>query len=581
MMDAFTERDVNEVTIMAGTQLGKTEVLNNVVGYFIGHDPSPIMVVQPTLPMAMYWSKKRLSPMLRDTPELSCLISEFRSKAKDSSNTILEKDFIGGDINVAGANSPSSLASRPRRIVLFDEVNKYPASAGAEGDPISLGEERVSNYWNSVVAKTSTPGIKGVCRIEHSFEQSDKRFYFVPCPNCHEMITLKFGGKDAGFGLMWDEGLPESAYYVCQECAGICYESDKPRMLTLGNWVATAKFTGHAGFHINKLYSPWVPWPQIIADFLEKKKLPETLKVFINSTLAETWEEAGDQVEEEPLLARREHYGPEIPAGVLVVTAGVDVQDDRIEITFQGFGLEKEKWMLDHIVLPIDIARVELWGEIDQQLDRTFQTEDGVTLRVASAMIDSGGHRTQAVYDYVKPREIRRIFAIKGISKAGHPIVKRPKAKNKAGITLHMVGADQGKELIYSHLRIAEPGPGYCHFPFNGVASDEPVDREYFLGLTAEKCVTRFGKGFPIREWIKVRKRNEPLDCLVYAVAAFYNLNANMEAIAGKREKAPEKESGGEGSVDKDKKNEEQDIKPKPKRKPRKKKSNWMNSWKN
>ena len=535
-MDAFTEPGVNEVTIMAGTQLGKTEVLNNVTGFFIGYDPSPIMVVQPTLPMAMYWSKKRLSPMLRDTPELSGLISDLRSKAKDSSNTILEKDFIGGDINIAGANSPASLASRPRRVVLFDEVNKYPASAGAEGDPISLGEERVSNFWNSITLKTSTPGVKGLCRIEHSFEQSDKRYYFVPCPNCHEMITLKFGGPKADFGIKWDDGRPESVYYVCQECAGICYESDKPRMLTLGNWQATADFTGHAGFRINKLYSPWVTWLEIVADFLEKKKLPETLKVFVNSTLAETWEEKGDQVEEEPLLARREHYGPEVPAGVLVITAGMDVQDDRLEITFTGFGLEKEKWFLDHIVLPVDIARVELWGEIDQQLDRTFITEDGVTLRVVSTMIDSGGHRTQSVYDYVKSREIRRIFAGKGISKAGHPIVKRPKEKNKKGVTLHMLGVDQAKELLYGHLRIVEPGPGYCHFPFSGVITGEDLGRDYFLGLTAEKCMTRFSKGFPIHEWTKVRKRNEPLDCYVYSLAAFYNLNANMEGLAGQRQ---------------------------------------------
>jgi len=573
-MDAFVEPGVEEVVIMAGTQLGKTEVLNNVTGYFIGCDPCAIMVVQPTLTLANYWSKKRLAPMLRDTPVLAGLVSDNK-KAKDSSNTILEKDFPGGDINISGANSPSSLASRPRRMVLFDEINKYEASAGAEGDPISLGEERTTNYWNRIVGKTSTPGIKGICLIENALEQTDRRIYEVPCPNCYEMIDLKWGGPEADFGIKWDKGRPDSAYYVCQICAGICYEADKARMLTLGKWRPTQPFTGKAGFWINKLYSPWWSWPKIVADFLARKNLPEKLQVFTNSTLAETWELPGDQVEEEPLLARREHYGPKVPPGVLVVTAGVDIQDDRVEITFVGHGLESEKWLLDHVVLSVDIARVELWVEIDQQLQTIFKTEDGVALRVVSTMIDSGGHRTQAVYDYVKTREIQRIFASKGISRIGHPISKRSSAKNKKGITLYIHGADQAKELLYGHLRIVEPGPGYCHFPFEGVLFGTPIDRDYFRGLTAEKCTTRHRKGFPVREWIKVRKRNEPLDCYVLAIAALYNLNANMEAIAGKREKEVNKDTAQK------QKDEGENPKPVTKQRTRKKKSSYMNAWKN
>ena len=210
MMDAFSDPDVEEVVIMACTQIGKTECLNNVVGFFIEHDASTIMVVQPTIAVAQYWSKKRLSPMLRDTPVLNGLVAE-NMKAKDSSNTILEKDFPDGDINIAGANSPSSLASRPRRVLLFDETNKYPSSAAAEGDPISLGRERTSNFWNKKIGETSTPGIKDLCRIEHAFEQTDKRYYHVFCPQCKDLITLKWGGPDADFGLKWDKSQPETA----------------------------------------------------------------------------------------------------------------------------------------------------------------------------------------------------------------------------------------------------------------------------------------------------------------------------------------------------------------------------------
>lgn len=518
---------------MASSQIGKTETfLNNPIGYYIHQDPAPILMVQPILDSARGWSKERFVPMLRDTPVLNGLVRDPRSK--DSSNTILQKVFPGGYIFMAGANSPASLASRPIRIVMFDEIDKFPASAGPEGDPISLAKKRTTTFWNRKIAMTSTPSIKGASRIEHAFESSDQRFYHVPCPQCDTLIVLKWGGPDADFGIKWDKDQPESAYYVCQECGGVVDETDKPRMLTRGKWIATAPFKKTAGFHINEIYSPWVTWPEMVADFLEKKKLPETLKTFVTHSLAETWEETGDQVEEGPLLARREHYA-KAPAGVLVITAGVDIQEDRVEITYQGFGLDMETWMLDHIVVPGDFDHKDTKTALDQQLARTFETEDGVVLTVVSACIDSG-HKTQAVYDFVKRREVRRIFAIKGVSSVGHPVIKRPKEKNKKGVTLHNVGVDQAKELIYGHLKVVDPGPGYCHFPFTGLQTGGEIGEEYFQGLTAEKCVTEFKRGYPKRVWKQVRKRNEPLDCRVYSYAAFYNLNANMEALASHRQ---------------------------------------------
>lgn len=547
MMDAFTEPGVTEVTIMAGTQLGKTEVLNNVVGYFIAHDPCTIMVVQPTLPMAMYWSKKRLSPMLRDTPKLAGLISEINKKAKDSSNTILEKDFPGGDINIAGANSPSSLASRPRRVVLFDEVNKYPSSAGAEGDPISLGEERASNYWNRVKAKTSTPGVKGVCRIEHAFEQSDKRYYHVPCPNCPAMFILKWGGPKAKFGLKWDEGNPESAYYVCQNCAGICYESDKPRMLTLGRWIATAAFNGKAGFHINKLYSPWVTWPQIIADFLEKKKLPETLKVFINSTLAETWEEKGGVLDTDPLMSRREYYPAEVPAEALVLTAYVDVQADRLEIEWRGWGVAEESWGIYYEILHGDPSGDMIWKQLESNLDRTFKHETGGFIKALCWAIDSG-YLSDMVYRFCGTVRKRNVYATKGSSDATHPVIAKKAKVMNYGARLFVVGPSVAKEIIYGRLKVEEPGPGYCHFPMT-------YDEEYFDQLTAEQCVVKHVSGFPRRVWElrKGKKRNEALDLFVGNYAALKIINPNLEAIknnwAGWQRTINQQSGGGSGTT--------------------------------
>jgi len=520
---------------MASSQIGKTEsFINNPIGYYIHQDAAPILLIQPTLELARTWSKDRFVPMLRDTPALKELVRDPRSK--DSDNTILHKVFPGGHITMAGANSAASLAMRPIRILFFDEVDKYPESVGTEGDPISLAGKRATTFWNRKKAYCSSPTVKDISRIEGLFEGSDKRYYNVPCPVCDTLIVLKWGGPDADFGVKWDKDKPETAYYVCQECGGVIEEGDKPRMLTRGKWIATAEFKGKAGFHINELYSPWVTWAEMVKDFLEKKKLPETLKTFVNLSLGETWEEQGDQVDEGPLLARREHYGPKIPSDILLVTAGIDVQDDRLEIEVTGWGLDMENWLIDYIVLPGDIDKKTTKTELDDQLARTFETEDGGVLHIVTACIDSGGHRTQAVYDYVKKRERRRIYAIKGVSSLGHPVIKRPKEKNKKGITLHSVGADQTKELVYGHLKVINLGPGYCHFPFEGVQTAHPIDGDYFKGLTAEKCVTRYLKGFPKREWIQVRKYNEPLDCRVYSYAAFYNLNANMKALSGKRE---------------------------------------------
>ena len=286
IMDAVADETVREIWVMKSAQVGWTEILNNVIGYHIHQDPAPMLLVQPTLEMAEAWSKDRLAPMVRDTPALAERIADPRSR--DSGNTLLHKKFAGGHLTVAGANSPAGLASRPIRIVLFDEVDRYPASAGTEGDPISLGKKRAATFWNRKVLAGSTPTIKGSSRIESGFESGDQRFYHVPCVHCGELQRLVWSQ------VRWPDGQPELAVYACVACGAELTDADKPKMLRAGQWVASRESRGIASFHISELYSPWSTWADMAVAFVQAKKLPETLQTWINTSLGETFEERGD-----------------------------------------------------------------------------------------------------------------------------------------------------------------------------------------------------------------------------------------------------------------------------------------------
>ena len=517
IMDAFSDPAVEMVVVMSSAQVGKTEILNNVIGYHVAQDPSPMLVVQPTLDMAQTWSKDRLAPMLRDTPQLQGLVKDPR--ARDSGNTTLHKIFPGGHITACGANSPSSLASRPVRIVLCDEVDRYPVSAGSEGDPVSLARKRASTFWNRRIGLFSTPTNKGNSRIEAAFEESDKRLYFVPCPHCKHEQSLKWSS------VSWEQDKPETAQYACEECGALWTDAERVRAIRHGRWQATAEFKRVAGFHLSGLYSPWTPLDAAVREFLEAKKQPATLRVWVNTYLGETWEEQGESVDDFQLAERREEFGPQLDQGILLLTAGVDCQDDRLEVEIVGWGRDQESWSLDYRTLYGDPSSPAVWQDLDSILKQQFEREDGKILTVRAACVDSGGHHTNSVYNYVRPREGNRIFAIKGVGGEGKPLVGKPSRNNIGKIKLFPVGVDTAKDVLFSWMRIAEPGPGYMHFPHS--RSDE-----YFRQLTAEKLVTRYHKGFARREWTKVRPRNEALDVRVYSMAAFSILNLNINAMA-------------------------------------------------
>lgn len=525
IMDAISDPRNRDVVVMAGAQVGKTEMILNVIGYHIAHDPSPILVVQPTLDMAQAFSKDRLAPMLRDTPQLRGKVKDPR--ARDANNTTTHKVFPGGHISLVGSNSPSGLASRPIRIVLCDEVDRYPSSAGSEGDPIQLARKRSATFWNRKILMVSTPTNKGASRIETAFEESDQRRYHVPCGDCGHEQTLKWSG------VQWEKDRPETAVYVCEECGSCWDDAKRNRAVRKGYWIATAEFTGTAGFHINGIYSPWTPLADAVRDFLSAKKMPETLRVWTNVYLAETWEDQGERVDDYAVAERAETFGDQLDNEVVLLTAGVDVQDDRLELEIVGWGRDEESWSVDYRTLYGDPSTPQLWQDLDAILSQTFQTEDGRDLGIRAACIDSGGHYTQAVYNFVRPREGKRIFAIKGMAGENRPIVSRPTRNNIGKIRLFTVGVDAAKELIFSRLKITIEGPGFMHFP------DDRPD-EYFKQLAAsEKIVTKFHKGFPRREFVKTRTRNEALDCRVYAIGALAILNLNLNAIADRREQTP------------------------------------------
>lgn len=522
---------------MSSAQVGKTEMLLNIVGYYIDYDASPILLLQPTLSMAEAFSKDRLAPMLRDTPALAGCVKDPR--ARDSGNTLLHKSFPGGHITMAGANSPASLASRPIRVFLADEVDRYPISAGTEGDPLNLGAKRTTTFFNRKKVYTSTPTVKGASRIEDAYEKSDMRRYHIPCKHCGELHILKWQN------VKWDKDedgnhQPDTAYMVCESCGGVQHDHDKiKQMLKGGMWIAENECTGSAGFHLNELYSPWKKWSEVVKDFLDAKGDSEQMKTWTNTSLGETFEEAGDQIEDSWLYARRELYEAQVPDGATVLTMGVDVQADRLEAEIVGWGAGEESWNVDYKIFTGDTTQPEVWEELADMFDYEYTHESGNILTVASTCIDTG-YKTQIVYDFVYKHRSRRVFAVKGVDGAGRPIISQSMAKSKKNnrrkVDLYLVGVDDAKISLMSRLKILEHGAGYCHFPMER-------DQEYFAQLTAEKMVTKFRRGYPYREWVKTRTRNEAVDCRIYSHAGLKLLNPNWAALKARlapEEKAPE-----------------------------------------
>lgn len=528
-MDSMAEDGIHTVVIMSSAQVGKSEIMLNACGYFMDKDPAPMLLLQPTLQMAEAFSKDRVAPMVRDTPVLASLVKD--PKSRDSSNTLLHKKFPGGHLTLCGANSPASLASRPVRIVLGDEIDRYPISAGTEGDPLQLAQKRTTTFHNRLTVMASTPTVKGASRIEMAFESSDQRHFYVPCPHCGTMQPLVWDGLQFGTNGEgdWDGTDP---WYECESCHDAIEEIHKNQLIKSGQWIAEGHAPGIAGFHLNELYSPWRRWAEIVADFAAAQQDTELRRVFVNTSLGLPYEDDGDGVEVSSLMARLEDYRAEVPKGAVCLVAGVDTQDDRLEVSVVGVGAKEEKWLIEHRILYGDPGSNSVWSMLDEVISEgEYQHESGARLRVAATCIDSGGHHTQSVYNYCRTRKTRRIFPIKGVGGFGRSAVsapsKRRSGRDRISVDLWTLGVDEIKTSIYSRLGVKNPGPGYVHFP-----NRDDFGEEYFKQLAAEKMVTRYRKGVPFREWIQVRKRNEALDCMVYAHAAMVLLNPRIDVLA-------------------------------------------------
>jgi len=527
MMDAVCDPVIEDVTLDTSSQVGKTEILNNIIGYYMDLEPCPILDIQPTLEMADTWSTDRLAPMLRDTPSLKGKVADVKSRSGE--NKIRHKKFPGGHLTVAGANSPASLAARPIRIAIFDEVTRFPQSAGKEGDPMKLGEKRTVTFFNRKKIRASSPGIEGYCRITDEYEKSDRREYWVPCPHCGKSHLLTWNDTTQ-MHVVWEtdsDGVhhPETAALACPDCGCLAGDADLPGMLKAGEWRKRAPWVKkHAGFKINELYSPWRKFAETVHDFLDAKDDPELLKVWINTALGEVWRDAKDISDVQVLLDRRENYNAEmVPYDGVVITAGVDVQDDRLEVEVVAWGNDYESWSLEYRVFPGDPATGALWNTLDEFLMKTYLHENGLRLRIVAAGVDTGGHHTREAYAFCKDRLGRRIFALKGDGGQGKPLASRPSKSNIGKVNLFRVGVDTAKDTFRANIVKDKEGPGFCHFPAG-------YGRDYFEQLLAERPVPKRKNGRVIRSWQlkKPGMRNEALDCRVYAMAALEITNVDL-----------------------------------------------------
>jgi len=511
IMDAISDIKTERVVIETGAQMGKTNAgILNPIGYFITHDPCPIMVVQPTIAMGTSFSGKRLTPMLRDTP---CLRGKVASeKSRSSENKILEKNFPGGYIVIAGANSAPSLKSRPVRILLFDEVDEAPYNLAGQGDPVELAIARTNAFPNRKIVLASTPTIKGRSRIDAAFHDSTRERWSHKCPGCGEWSQF-----------VWRRLNFETVKMSCPHCEELYTRGDWE--MCAGKWIAENPDHPVRGFHVNALDSQ-IPWEELITRWAEAQRLAKAgdyskLITFINTVLAETWEERGEVVESHALEGRREVYDAELPDGVCVLTMGVDVQDNRLAYEIVGWGLGFETWGIEYAEIFGDPRQGEVWNRIDDILARTFSYRNGKRLKISRTAVDTGGHMTPKVYEYCKARQTRGVYPIKGQGGDKLPLT-RPSNKNREK-GLFIVGVDGIKADIVSWLKIGKPGDGYCHFPKDkdNIAVNG-YDAIYFEMLTAEKRVIRTDKkGFTRYEWIKsAGSRNESFDCRVYARAA-------------------------------------------------------------
>ena len=572
-LDMMANPACERISLMWGAQVGKTQLALCGQGYFIDHDPSSQIMMQPSQGDLQTWLETKFNPLVDANPTIAGRIAKPRGR--DGVNNQRMKSYPGGFLMFSWSGSPKTMRGRSAPKIFCDETDGYDRTQ--EGHPVSLLWQRAATFGDArLLVEISTPTIKGASWIESAFEAGDQRRYHVQCPECGHVQALKWAG------VQWEksadgEHLPESAYYLCQSGNG-CWWSDETRKRVIltaeadgAGWTAAKPFRGHASYHLSELYSLFRTLPQIVRSFLDKKAAND-LQTFTNVSLAETWVEEAEELEADVLARRAIPYAAEVPAGVGVLTAGVDMQQDRLEVEVVGWGLGEESWNVDYRVFWGDPLGSEVWDQLFEYRDRLFRHETGAEMKISAMCVDTGGDGglTQSAYERLAGKHTRRIFAIKGVGGWSRPVVSAPakKTTGKRGrpVTLFTVGTDETKLIVARRFKL-EGGPGACHFPIDA------RDPEYFAQLTAERLVTRWIKGFPFREWHASRPRNEALDCRVYAYAALKIEKPNIAGRLAKLEASAEEHetpSTASSPSDADGKPPEDQGKPARKTKPRK-----------
>lgn len=533
ILDAFHEPNVEIVVVMGSSQWGKTSIALNWVAYSCAWDPCPILVVEPTeKPMATDFAKNRLDPLIRASPILSDKFDRVRRGPGTTSTTLL-RTFSGGLIAIGGANSAASLASRSIRRLVLDEVDRYPPELPGEGSTIAIALKRTTAYrGRRQIGMLSSPSTKGAA-IHTWFLRGDQRYYHVPCPACGNMAPYRWAN------IQWRKNDPETARIVCEACEYAMNDAERVEQLPHGEWVATkpGRRARHiVSFHMWEAYSPMSSLSEIVAGFLQAREQQKQgdkteMHAWQNTTLGEPVEpDAGEGVETNTLITRREEYSAQVPGGVAVLTAGIDTQDDRLEVLVIGWGPGEESWIIDRHELPGDPALPAVWAMLDELLERQYVHETGQRLTIAAACIDSAGHRTSHVYAYCKKNAARRVYAIIGRD-GQRPLTSKPSRANWGKgrtVNLYTIGTDAAKSLWMSRYNVTEAGPGRVHLPLGPEWSDEELAEQ----LTSERLVTKYHRGRPKQVWVKARPRNEALDMAVYGLGALRILNpGNLEVL--------------------------------------------------
>lgn len=532
IMNAFTEPGIHRVVVKSSSQIGKSDMMNNVIGRFAHLDPCAIMMIQPTIDMAQDYSKTRIAPMIRDTKVLNTLFYDVKSR--DANNTILSKVFPGGRLIMCGANSPAGLASRPIRILLADEVDRFPDSAGTEGDPVDLAAKRMTTFWNSCMGLFSTPTNEGTSRIDEEYLAGTQEEWQHKCPNCGEYHLLRHIDMTVDYKeIKTPSGkktvIVNDVKWRCPHC-GFSF-SEKEMKQTPQKYIsrnADALKNGIRSFFVNGFTSPWMTWTRIMREWLEAKGDPEREKVIMNTVFGESYKQKGAFEDEQIFLRRRESYGAELPNGVLLLTAAIDTQDNRLEYEVVGWGKEEECWGIRKGIVLGAPNQARTWKEIDSILDKTYHFADGKGLKVVRTFIDSGGHYTSDVYNYCQKNFHKQRFAIKGRGGPGIPLIYKIAKANNAKAPLILLGVDDGKQQIMDRLSIDSPGPLYFHFPQDeGIKelSNRGYDDLYFKGIISEHKKVYKRNGVLREVWETTKNvRNEPLDLRNYNLACMKSL---------------------------------------------------------